>query len=95
MDIEKLVIGCGIKYCKTANPMETDKFIPLLKKAVKYSRKKGPAVVISRSPCLLSLSREQVKKNIKGSKLQIPVMGAVTASHILSVQPWPWIRRKK
>ncbi len=65
VDIEKLVTGCGIKYCKTANPIETDKFIPLLKEAVKYSRNKGPAVVISRSPCLLSLSREKLKKNYK------------------------------
>ena len=65
VDIEKLVTGCGIKYCKTANPMEIDKFIPLLKEAVKYSRKKGPAVVISRSPCLLSLSKEELKKNYK------------------------------
>ncbi|MDO9565612.1 MAG: thiamine pyrophosphate-dependent enzyme [Candidatus Desulfaltia sp.] len=65
IDIEKLVKGCGIKYCRTANPMETDKFIPLLKKAVKYSQNNGPAVVISRSPCLLSLPNEELRENYK------------------------------
>ena len=61
VDIEKLVRGCGIEYCRTADPMEYKDFITLLKEAVAYAREKGPAVVISRSPCLLSLSKKQLK----------------------------------
>lgn len=62
VDIEKLVQGCGIDYCKTADPMEYDSFLPLLKEAVAHAQKEGPAVVISRSPCLLSLSKNQLKE---------------------------------
>ncbi|MFO7885322.1 MAG: thiamine pyrophosphate-dependent enzyme [Desulfobacteraceae bacterium] len=58
VDIEKLVKGCGITYLKIGDPMEGMAFRSLLKEAVNYARKKGPAVVISRSPCLLSLKKD-------------------------------------
>jgi len=53
VDIETLVRGCGIEFCKVGDPYEMDKFIPLVKEAVQHSRDKGPAVVISRHPCLI------------------------------------------
>ncbi len=58
VDIESLVRGCGVKYCKTGNPYQVDEFIALMKDAVKYSRENGPAVVISRYPCVIDLARK-------------------------------------
>ncbi len=53
VNIESIVKGCGIGFCKTGDPYDFENFKELVKKAVDYSRKKGPAVVISRHPCLL------------------------------------------
>ena len=58
VDIESLVRGCGIKYCKTGDPYQVNDFIALMKEAVKYSRENGPAVVISRYPCVIDLARK-------------------------------------
>ncbi len=58
VDIESLVQGCGVKFIREGNPYELTEFIPLLKEAVKYSRKKGPAVVISRYPCVIHRARQ-------------------------------------
>ena len=58
VDIESLVQGCGVKFIREANPYELTEFIPLLKEAVKYSRKNGPAVVISRYPCVIHRARQ-------------------------------------
>jgi len=53
VDIEAVVRACGVQYCETGNPYQLKAFIPLLKEAVAYSRDSGPAVVISRYPCIL------------------------------------------
>jgi len=58
VDIEALVRGCGVKYCKEGNPYQVNEFIDLMKDAVKYSRENGPAVVISRYPCVIDLARK-------------------------------------
>jgi indolepyruvate ferredoxin oxidoreductase alpha subunit len=58
VDIESLVRGCGIKYCKTGDPYQVNDFTALMKEAVKYSRENGPAVVISRYPCVIDLARK-------------------------------------
>ena len=58
VDIESLVRGCGVKYCMTGNPYQVNEFTALLKDAVKYSRENGPAVVISRYPCVIDLARK-------------------------------------
>ncbi|MCP4117452.1 MAG: 4Fe-4S dicluster domain-containing protein [Desulfobacteraceae bacterium] len=65
VDIEKLVAGCGITYCKTADPMDTKGFISLVKEAVAHTKEHGPGVVISRSPCLLSMTKEQRKEQYR------------------------------
>jgi indolepyruvate ferredoxin oxidoreductase alpha subunit len=57
VDIEGLVAGCGVKFCRTADPYELEPFIALLKEAVSFSREQGPAVVIARHPCLLDRRR--------------------------------------
>jgi indolepyruvate ferredoxin oxidoreductase alpha subunit len=53
VDIETAVRGCGVEYIREANPYHTDDLIAVLKDAVAYSRDAGPAVVISRYPCVL------------------------------------------
>ena len=58
VDIESLVRGCGVKYCKEGNPYQVEEFIDLMKDAVNYSRENGPAVVISRFPCVIDLARK-------------------------------------
>ena len=57
VDIETLVRGCGVKFCKEGNPYQAKELIALLKDAVKYCRVNGPAVVISRYPCVIDLAR--------------------------------------
>jgi indolepyruvate ferredoxin oxidoreductase alpha subunit len=58
VDIESLVRGCGVKYCKEGNPYQYKEFLELMKEAVQYSREKGPAVVISRYPCVIDMARK-------------------------------------
>jgi indolepyruvate ferredoxin oxidoreductase alpha subunit len=58
LDIEALVRGCGVKYCKEANPYEVKDFTALIKEAVAYSRENGPAVILSRYPCVIDLARK-------------------------------------
>jgi len=62
VDLETLIRGCGVKFCRKGDPYNQQKFLPLLKKAVKYSREHGPAVVISRHPCLIDkLQQDKIK----------------------------------
>jgi indolepyruvate ferredoxin oxidoreductase alpha subunit len=58
VDIRSLVEGCGVKFLREANPYEVKDFIALLKEALQYSRKNGPAVVISKYPCILHRARQ-------------------------------------
>ena len=58
VDIESLVRGCGVKFCKEGNPYQVNEFIALVKDAVQFSRENGPAVVISRYPCVIDLARK-------------------------------------
>jgi indolepyruvate ferredoxin oxidoreductase alpha subunit len=53
IDLEALVRGCGVTFCRTADPYLLKDFIALMKDAVAFGREKGPAVVIARHPCLL------------------------------------------
>lgn len=51
--IDQIVRGCGVKFCREADPYHLDEFISLVKEAVAFSRENGPAVVISKHPCLI------------------------------------------
>jgi indolepyruvate ferredoxin oxidoreductase alpha subunit len=53
VDISALVKGCGVHYCRTCDPYQLKDFIAVVKEAVIYSREYGPAVIISKHPCLL------------------------------------------
>lgn len=59
VEIEALVEGCGVKFCRVEDPYNLNEFISLLKDAIKYSREHGPAVVISRHPCLIDRLRKE------------------------------------
>ena len=59
VEIEALVEGCGVKFCRVEDPYNLNEFISLLKDAVKYSREHGPAVVISRHTCLIDRLRKE------------------------------------
>ena len=61
VEIEKLVQGCGIQFCKTGDPYDVPEFTSLVKSAVAYSRETGPAVIIARRPCLLDRSRTETR----------------------------------
>ncbi len=61
LDIANLVRGCGVKFCKEGNPYQVKEFTALVKEAVKYSREHGPAVIISRYPCVIDLARKGEK----------------------------------
>jgi indolepyruvate ferredoxin oxidoreductase alpha subunit len=59
VEIEALVKGCGVKFCRVQDPYNLNEFISLLKDAIKYSKENGPAVVISRHPCLIDRLRKE------------------------------------
>ena len=52
-DLSGFIKGCGIDFCRTADPYQAEDFIAAVKDAVRFSRGKGPAVIIARHPCLL------------------------------------------
>ncbi len=58
LDIESLVRGCGVKYCREANPYEVKEFTALVKDAAAYSRENGPAVILARYPCVIDMARK-------------------------------------
>lgn len=53
VDIAQLVKGCGIDYIREGDPNQLTEMTGIIRDAVGYSRSHGPAVVISRRPCLL------------------------------------------
>jgi len=57
VDIESLVRGCGIRFCRQVDPYRVDDMVELMKEATAWSRENGPAVIISKHPCLLDRSR--------------------------------------
>jgi indolepyruvate ferredoxin oxidoreductase alpha subunit len=70
VDIEGLVKGCGVRFCRVGDPYYLNEFIALLKDAIQYSRENGPAVVISRRPCLIDRLKE-VKPGWEPMKVEV------------------------
>ncbi len=52
--IETLVRGCGVTFCRVGDPYEIDKFVAMIREALRHCREHGPAVVIARHPCPLA-----------------------------------------
>ncbi|MGE5190225.1 MAG: thiamine pyrophosphate-dependent enzyme [Gemmatimonadota bacterium] len=53
VDIEALVRGCGVTYCRVGRPTRFPEFLALMREAVAHARENGPAVVIARDPCVV------------------------------------------
>ena len=71
VDIERLVAGCGVTFCRTADPYDLEEFVALLKTALAHTREAGaPAVVVARHACILDAVR-------RGERLRTrpPVVG--------------------
>jgi len=56
VDIASIVAGCGVEFCRTADPLDLPAFTGLIREALAFSRDHGLAVVIARSPCLVDRS---------------------------------------
>jgi len=62
VNLETLVKGCGVKFCRVADPYDVLDFISLLKEAVTFSHSEGPAVVVARHPCLLDGQSQETSR---------------------------------
>lgn len=62
VSIEQVVKGCGIEYVKSGNPLDVKNFTALVKEGVSYAKENGPAVLLAESPCLLSLSKNEIRE---------------------------------
>ena len=63
VSIEELVRGCGVRFCRTADPLQLPSFTDLMKEAVAFARTEGVAVVIAQSPCLVDRSVKLPKRS--------------------------------
>jgi indolepyruvate ferredoxin oxidoreductase alpha subunit len=61
MPIEKVVTGLGVTFLRTLDAYDTPGMIKTIKEAEKYLRAdgRGPAIVIARHPCLLSVKAKK------------------------------------
>ena len=62
VDIASVVTGCGVEFCRSADPLNLTDFTALVKEALAFSRERGVAVVIAKSPCLVDKSVRQAKR---------------------------------
>jgi indolepyruvate ferredoxin oxidoreductase alpha subunit len=62
VDIEKVVEGCGVRFCRTGDPIDLPGFTRLVKEAVAFARDDSVAVVIAKSPCLVDRSRPKAER---------------------------------
>ncbi|MEO0251920.1 MAG: indolepyruvate ferredoxin oxidoreductase subunit alpha [candidate division WOR-3 bacterium] len=71
---EDLVRACGVSFCKTVDPYNLESIISVLMEAIGYVQKGlGPAVVVSRRKCALTLLREAREGRIKLAKSRVDV----------------------
>jgi indolepyruvate ferredoxin oxidoreductase alpha subunit len=62
VDIAGIVTGCGVRFCKTGDPLDLPGFTRLVKEAVAFAREDSVAVVIARSPCLVDRSQPRPER---------------------------------
>ena len=63
VDIGAIVQGCGVRFCKSGDPLDLPAFTTLVKEAVEFSRHDSVAVVIAKSPCLVDRSQPQQQRS--------------------------------
>ncbi|MBI5575360.1 MAG: 4Fe-4S binding protein [Deltaproteobacteria bacterium] len=62
VDMEAMVRGCGVEFCKVGIPGRMPEFTKLLKEAIAFSHERGPAVVIAREPCVMDRKQAGIPK---------------------------------
>nr|WP_304441139.1 thiamine pyrophosphate-dependent enzyme [Geobacter sp. DSM 9736] len=62
VDIATVVSGCGVRFCKTGDPLDLPEFTKLVKEAVEFARTDSVAVVIAKSPCLVDRNMPRQKR---------------------------------
>jgi len=62
VDIASVVAGCGVEFCRSADPLDLPAFTSLIKEALAFSCKQGVAVVIAKSPCLVDKRISHAKR---------------------------------
>lgn len=62
VDIAGIVTGCGVRFCKSGDPLELASFTALIKEALAFSKEDGVAVVIAKSPCLVDRSAPRAER---------------------------------
>jgi len=62
VDIASVVAGCGVEFCRSADPLDLPAFTALIKEALAFSREQGVAVMIAKSPCLVDKSVRHAKR---------------------------------
>ena len=87
IDLETLVQGCGVTFCRVADPYNVEDFIALLKEAVEYSRSNGPAVGWPAIPVFLTEHRRTPRERRSVCRSPKIVTGAGIVSSISSVRP--------
>ena len=80
MPIGQVVEGCGVRFCKTGDPLDLPAFTRLLQEAVQFSRDEGVAVVIAKSPCLVDRSRPRTRRP------QVVVEASCTGCRVCTTQ---------
>jgi indolepyruvate ferredoxin oxidoreductase alpha subunit len=56
VNLEALVAACGVKFCRVTPPSALPALTGVIREAVAFSHREGPAVVIAREPCLVDRS---------------------------------------
>ncbi|WP_347710792.1 thiamine pyrophosphate-dependent enzyme [Geotalea sp. SG265] len=62
VEISSVVEGCGVRFCKTGDPLDLPAFTSLVREAVEFACKDSVAVVIAKSPCLVDKSRPKQQR---------------------------------
>ncbi|WP_243688535.1 thiamine pyrophosphate-dependent enzyme [Geotalea toluenoxydans] len=63
VEISSVVEGCGVRFCRTGDPLDLPGFTRLVKEAVDFARKESVAVVIAKSPCLVDKNRPKQQRS--------------------------------
>ncbi|ACM19420.1 indolepyruvate:ferredoxin oxidoreductase, alpha subunit [Geotalea daltonii FRC-32] len=80
VEISSVVEGCGVRFCRTGDPLDLPGFTKLVKEAVDFARKESVAVVIAKSPCLVDKNRPKQQRS------QVEVEATCTGCRVCTSQ---------
>jgi len=78
--IARVVEGCGVRFCRTGDPLDLPAFTRLVGEAVQFARNEGVAVVIAKSPCLVDRNLPRTQRR------QVAVSDACTGCRVCASQ---------